>query len=196
MAASTTAEAIAEYLESLTKRATRSGTRIDREAVKAVKDQLKKASDPITRLNLARELREASQPKQVEPAPHPGLQVFITNARAWAEENGYTAADLQRYAKVPVDVLRAAGFVVPHLAERPTSGTRRRAERLRPDEDVLPVIKQLGDTWRLSELAAKLDRDVATTRNYVNKLVEWGKIEAAGVDASGQGRAATLYRLI
>lgn len=195
MAATTTAEAIAEYLESLTKRAPRSGGPIDREAVKAVKDQLKKAADPIARLNLARELREASLPKQVEPAPHPGLQVFIAEGKAWADENRYTAADLQRYAKVPVDVLRAAGFVVPHQAERQSSGTRRRAERLRPEEDVLPVIAQLGDTWRLSELAAKLDRDVATTRNYVSKLVERGKIEAAGVDASGQGRAATLYRL-
>jgi hypothetical protein len=187
-------QGIREYLESLTAPRPR-GRRslVDKDAVKAIKDQMKGTSDPIARLNLARELREASRPKREEPAPHPGMQVFVEHGKAWADDNGYTAEDLQRYAKVPAEVLRAAGFVVPRLNER--RGTSVRAPRLDAETEVLPVARKLGDSWRLTDLAEALDRDVATTRNYVKKLIASGLVEPAGVDAGGRGRAATLYKV-
>ena len=183
---------IKTYLESLT--APRTGRRasVDREAVKAIKDELKGATDPIARLNLARDLREASKPRPAGPADHPGMHAFIEHGKRWAEENGYTANDLQRYAKVPAEVLRSAGFDIPRLNER--RGTSVRAPRMDAEVDVLPVARKLGE-FRLTQLAAALDRDVATARNYVNKLVASGLLEPAGVDASGRGKPATIYRV-
>jgi hypothetical protein len=187
-------DAIRGYLESLTSKGSGARSVIDREAVRALRDQIKAATDPIARLNLARELRDASTPKSVEPAPHPGLDVFVANAQAWAAEHGYTAGDLQRYAKVPADVLREAGFHVPAQARRVASSVRTRAARLDPLGDVLPVIKGLGAPFKLSDLADKLDRDVATTRNYVRRLVGDGLVAEAGEDATGPGRPAKLYK--
>lgn len=183
---------IAAYLESLTKKVGAARATVDREAVKAIKDRIKAATDPIARLDLARELREASAPKQQEPAEHPGLRTFVDHAKAWAEEKGYTAGDLQRYAKVPADVLREAGFAVPRITERAIARTR--APRLDPLADVLPVAKRLGDTFKLTDLAAKIERDIATTRNYVNRLVADGLVTVVGEDASRQGRPAKVYQ--
>jgi hypothetical protein len=187
-------DAIRGYLESLTSKASTARSVVDREAVQALRDQLKQATDPIARLDLARELRAASTPKAVEPKPHPGLEVFVANARAWAEEHGYTAGDLQRYAKVPADVLREAGFHVPAQVRRASSVVRTRAARLDPRADVLPAVKALGGTFKLSDLAQRIDRDVATTRNYLRRLVADGLVTEAGEDASGQGRPAKLYK--
>ena len=184
---------IVEYLESLTRRTTPAKARADRDAIKAIKDQIRSASDPIARLNLARELREASQPRSAEPAPHPGLAVFVEHGKAWAEENGYAVADLQRYAKVPADVLREAGFSVPRMSER--QGSRGRASRLDAVADVLPVAKKLGATFKLADLAREIERDVATTRNYVNRLVADGLLVIMGEDASGTGRPAKIYQV-
>ena len=56
-------------------------------------------------------------------------------------------------------------------------------------------MKTLGEQWRLSDLAAKLDRDPATARNYINKLVDNGSVVIAGDDPNhdGRGRAPKLY---
>ncbi len=184
---------IKQYLDSLTKALPVGRRAVDREAVRALRDRLKQATDPIVRLELAKELRAASEPKQVEPAEHPKLKGFLADGKAWAAEHGYTAGDLQRYAKVPVDVLRAAGFVVPSGADR--RGGRRRAPRI-DIADVLVLAKKLKSPWKLADLAAQVERDAATTRNYVNKLVADGLVKVVGEDASGTGRPAKLYELI
>lgn len=195
MVAEDVQQGIAEYLESLTKRTSPAKAVADREAIKAIKDQIKSASDPIARLNLARELREASQPRSVEPSPHPGLAVFVEHGKAWADENGYAMADLQRYAKVPADVLREAGFTVPRPSERQKPSPRTRAPRLDAAADVLPVAKKLGDTFKVADLAREIERDVTTTRNYVNRLVADGLLVVMGEDSSGTGRPAKIYQV-
>jgi hypothetical protein len=47
--------------------------------------------------------------------------------------------------------------------------------------------------FKLTDLAAKQDRDNVTTRNYVNQLVEAKYLKVVGEDASGQGRPAKIY---
>jgi hypothetical protein len=193
MTSDAVAQEIATYLESLTKKTPkRERVGVDRAVVSFLKDQIKSATDPIARLEAAKELRAASEPKAVEPAPHPGLAVFVANGKAWADENDYTAEDLRRYAKVPADVLREAGFAVPRQSER--QGSRTRAPRLDAFTNVLPIAAKL-DEFKLSDLAAKLERDRATTRNYVNQLVKAGKLAIVGEDGSGTGRPAKVYKV-
>lgn len=56
-------------------------------------------------------------------------------------------------------------------------------------------MKKLGSGWKLTHLAAALDRDAATARNYVNKLIEEGLIVDLGEDPKhdGRGLAPKVY---
>lgn len=57
------------------------------------------------------------------------------------------------------------------------------------------AVKKLGSGWKLTHLAAALDRDAATARNYVNKLIEEGLIVDLGEDPKhdGRGLAPKVY---
>ncbi|MEJ7743268.1 MAG: hypothetical protein WKF73_12370 [Nocardioidaceae bacterium] len=53
----------------------------------------------------------------------------------------------------------------------------------------------MGADWKLTDLAAALDRDPGTVRNYINRLVSEKVVTVVGDDPEhdGRGRAAKLY---
>ena len=190
MATKTVEDGIRAYLDSLGKP---NKPVVDREAVKALKDQIKTESDPIAKLRLHAQL-ELEQHGKLED--HEGDKaVFVAEAKVWADAEGIPASSFQAL-KVPDEVLREAGFEVA-ASPRQTSasaGSSGRAPRI-PLDDVRVAAAKLGDAWRLSDLAEALDRDVATVRNYVNKLVEDGSVKVVGDDPQhdGRGRAPKIY---
>lgn len=190
MATKSVEDGIRAYLDSLGKP---NKPVVDREAVKALKDQIKTESDPIAKLRLHAQLEQEQQGKLED---HEGDKaVFVAEAKAWAEAEGIPVSAFQAL-KVPDEVLRDAGFDVltsPRTAAGST-GSSVRAPRI-PLDDVKAAAAKLGDSWRLSDLAVALDRDSATVRNYVNKLVDEGSVKVTGDDPrhDGRGRAPKLY---
>ena len=192
----TAEQGIRAYLEGLGTKPARPRPTVDREAVRAVKDQIKAATDPIEKLRLHRELAEVSTPRLPEVEEDPGHEaVFIEHARSWAESEGIPL-DAFAALKVPVSVLQRAGLPTTG-ARRPSSGGSSGGSRgpIIRAEDVLKAARDLVDGFRLTELAAALGREVATVRNHVNTLVERGDLIVTGEDASRQGRPAKLYKL-
>ncbi len=184
-------DTIRNYLESL---GTSSKPVVDKEAVKALKREIRSEGDPIKKLALITALEEE------ETGQTPDLDApkatFVAEGKAWAEGRGFSASSLQTLG-VPDDVLRQAGFTVS-ARTRPASSGRRsggsRAPRV-PFEEVTAAAKKLGKNWKLADLANAVDRDNNTTRNYVKKLIDEGLVTEIGDDPShdGRGRAPKLY---
>lgn len=190
MATKSVEDGIRAYLDSLGKP---NKPVVDREAVKALKDQIKTESDPIVKLRLHAQLELEQQGKLED---HDGDKaVFVAEAKGWADAEGIPVSAFQAL-KIPDEVLREAGFDVSVSARPPSGsgGSSGRAPRV-PLEDVKAAAAKLGASWRLSDLAEALDRDAATVRNYVNKLVDEGSVSIIGDDPNhdGRGRAPKLY---
>jgi hypothetical protein len=121
---------------------------------------------------------------------------FVAQARNYVAGQGIRV-DAFRTMGVAEDVLRDAGLVegrTPRSAStdgRRKIGGNRRMPRLNLD-DVEAAVPQ-GD-FKLADLAAAIDREVATTRNYLIRLVADGKVVEVGEDASGRGKPAKIYR--
>lgn len=190
MATKSVEDGIRAYLDSLGKP---NKPVVDREAVKALKDQIKSESDPIAKLRLHAQLEQEQQGKLEDREGDKA--VFVAEAKGWAGGEGIPVSAFQAL-KVPDEVLREAGFEVT-VSSGSTSGSGAgsgRAPRI-PLEEVRTAVAKLGDSWRLSDLAEVLDRDVATVRNYVNKLIDEGSVTVVGDDPQhdGRGRAAKVY---
>jgi hypothetical protein len=186
---------IRDYLTSLSAKPAARKPVVDREAVKALTAQIKAEADPVNRLRLYAAREEARKGSVPEPVDDSALEAaFVEHAKAWADAEGIPV-DAFLAQNVPGDVLRRAGFSLAAAATAPSAGGgggRRRSSAL-PIHEVNRAIDELGPKWKLSELAAKLDRETATVRNYVKKLVDDGTLKVVGEDASGQGRPAKLY---
>ncbi len=161
----------------------------DEAAIAKAEAAVEKAKDPIERLK-AMAARDRAQSVDGEHY----RQDFIANAKAWAE-----AED------IPVKVFLDAGVPAADLAEaglapQPTSrrraassGTGRgRAPRLSLDE--VTAALPAGE-FKLTDLAETIGREVGTTRNYLNKLIEQGVVGVVGDDPNhdGRGKAPKLY---
>jgi cytidylate kinase len=183
-------DGIRAYLESLGKPAK---PIVDKEAVKALKSEIRGTSDPIEKLRLLTALEDAEA--GVIPDTSGDQAVFVAEAKAWAEAEGVSATAFQGLG-VPDEILAEAGFEISPAARSTSnrSSGSGRAPRI-PIEDVKAAVRKLGSGWKLSDLAAALDRDSATVRNYVNKLVKEGDITIVGDDPKhdGRGRAPKLY---
>ena len=193
MATKKVEEAIRKYLESLGQS---DKPVVDREAVNALKLQIRSEADLIEKAKLLSEL-EREEAGRV-PDRSGDEAVFVTEAKAWADESGITPGALQALG-VPGDVLRRAGFKVeaastPGAARRGRKSSGGRAPAI-PLDDVAAAARKLGSGWRLADLAGVLDRDPMTVRNYVTKLVEQGVVADLGEDPrhAGRGRAPKIY---
>ena len=186
---------IREYLDSLGKKAPKARKVVDKEAVAAVRDKIRSAVDPIEKLRLYRELEDAKQPKlEAQADPTAELEEgFVADAKAWADAQGIPASAFVAL-KVPRDVLRRAGFTVTGAARSAARATGSRAPRIDLGE-VKKAVADLPKTWTLKDLAERIDRDTATTRNYVKRLVDEKFLTIVGEDNSKQGRPAKIYSL-
>lgn len=184
---------IREYLNVLGTKASRPKKTVDRAAVDALRKRIADADDPIEKLKLHTELEEAKKPRVVQEDDQRGEleEHFVAHAKDWADGQQISAASFVAL-RVPRDVLRRAGFTVSGASRSSGGGGGQRSSRI-PMESVVAAVRDLPKTWPLKALAEALDRDVATTRNYVRRLLEDGAIEEVGEDNSRQGRPAKLY---
>ena len=124
----------------------------------------------------------------VEALAQHSARLNIYRARARGRQRCPTCGGL-----APDDAIRAAGMLVKGTGDRSSRpgvpGTR--APRLGLDEVTakLPAVP-----FTVADLAGSIDREVATARNYVPKLLEAGIIVESGVDESAPGpRKPRLY---
>lgn len=167
---------------------------VDKEAVRHLQAQIKATDDVIEQLRLHAALEEERQGRVEPEVDRAALEAgFVAVAKAWADDEGITATAF-RALRVPDEVLTKAGFELPEGAPPRRPSTATRAPRLALAE-VRAAIAELPHTWRLSDLAERIDRDTNTTRNYVGKLVDEGSVTVLGDDPdhSGRGRAPKLY---
>ncbi len=196
MATKKTEDGIRGYLDSL-----RQSDKpvVDREAVKALNSQIREETDAINKLKLLAELETARAGRVPDRAGEKA--VFVAEAKAWAEAEGVPASAFQALG-VSDDVLKEAGFDVPAGGARRAklAGGARRSSGTRapaiPLATVATEAKKLGSGWKLTDLAAVLEREPMTVRNYVAKLISQGLVSDLGDDPNhdGRGRAAKLYR--
>lgn len=196
MATKKVEEGIRKYLDSLGQT---DKPVVDREAVSALKTQIRAESDSIEKAKLlsALEREEAGH----VPDRSGDQALFVAEAKAWADDAGVTVGALQALG-VSAEVLRQAGFKV-EAASGTTRGGARRGGRSGsrspaiPLDDVAAAARKLGSSWRITDLAGVLDREPMTVRNYVIKLVEQGVVADLGEDPShnGRGRAPKLYAI-
>lgn len=191
MASKKIEEGISRYLESIGSKAK---PIVDREAVKSLKAQVRTESNPIQKLKLLAALDEEQAGKTADTSGDEAI--FVAEAKAWADEEGIPVNAFQAM-KVPDDVLSRAGFTVSAGRRQSSvarSGGGSRAPRI-PIEDVMAAARKLPKTWTLNDLATSLDREPATVRNYVKKMIEDGNATEIGDDPNhdGRGRAPKLY---
>lgn len=192
MANKKTEESIRRYLESIGQTAK---PVVDRDAVQALKAQIKAETDLINKAKLLSELERESVGRVPD---HSGDEaVFVAEGQAWAADNEITVGALQTIG-VPDDVLRRAGFQPTAgggRRSRAASGRRRGRAPAMALDDVAAVARKLGSGWRLADLADALDREPMTVRNYVTKLIDQGVIADLGDDPrhNGRGRAPKIY---
>jgi len=191
MAAKKIEDGIRSYLDSLS---VSEKSVVDREAVKSLRVAIRAEADPIKKLRLLAALEEEQAGKM--PDVGGDKAVFVAEAKAWAEAESIPVSAFQAL-KVPDDVLKEAGFTIsdsPTRSRRSSGPAGTRAPRI-PLEDVEAAAKKLSSGWKLGDLAAALNRDPTTVRNYVNKLISDSVITVVGDDPKhdGRGRAAKLY---
>lgn len=169
---------------------------VDREAIKALKDQIREEADSIAKLRLLAALEE-EQAGRV-PDTEGDKAVFVAEAKAWADAEGIPVSAFQAL-KVPDDVLKEAGFDVTEPARATSTASRRgagstRAPRI-PLDQVAAAAKKLGSGWKLVDLAEILDREKGTVTNYIKQLLADGTITDLGEDPKhdGRGRAPKIY---
>ena len=197
MATKNVVDGIRAYLNSL---GASSKPQVDREAVRALKTQIREETDSINKLKLLAQL------EQEEAGRVPDFSgeraEFVAEAKAWAESESVPVSAFQALG-VSDEVLRQAGFEVSAAttrssaaggARRAGSGTGKRAAAL-PLDEVAAAARKLGSGWKLTDLAVVLEREPMTVRNYVNKLMEQGVVSDLGDDPhhDGRGRAAKIY---
>jgi hypothetical protein len=164
----------------------------DEAAIIKAQAAVDRAKDPIAKVRALTALERA---EAVDPEVY--RQGFITNVKAWVESDGVSISALQQIG-VPDDDLVEAGLLAPPTRRRgrgraaAASQPRSRAPRLGLDEVARHLPKR---EFRLTELADAIEREPATTRNYLNKLLEQGIVAEVGDDPkhSGKGKAPKLY---
>jgi hypothetical protein len=156
----------------------------DEGAIAEAEEAVSRAEDPIERL---RALAALDRARSVDGETY--RQDFVRHAKAWAEAEGIPARAFLELG-VPAEDLAAAGIA----GGRSSTGSRGRGRAPRLDIDAVEAAVP-ADRFRLAELAAAIDREVATTRRYLQQLLERGSVRELGDDPDhdGRGRAPKLY---
>jgi hypothetical protein len=163
----------------------------DEQRIAELQSVVDSATDPIEKLKALSALEDA---KAVD-----GERLraeFVAHARNYVAGQGIRV-DAFRTMGVADDVLGEAGLLGDRghrtisSAPRRQPGGNRRMPRLNL-ADVEAAVPT-GD-FKLADLAAAIDREVATTRNYLMRLVADGTVVEVGEDPSGRGKPAKVYR--
>jgi hypothetical protein len=164
---------------------------LDETTIARAQTAVDRAKDPIGRIKALTALERA------QTVDEGALRAaFVDHAARWCEEADVTPSALATYG-VPGDVLVEAGLAQPVSRKRRPATTTpvpgRRAPKLGLDQvlDAAPT----GD-FTVHDLAAAIDREVGTARNYLTRLVEAGLLVVVERDGSwtGRGKPPTVYR--
>ena len=153
--------------------------------LRELQEQLENSGDELTRLQLRQQIMDLESPsvQQFE-------NDFIMHARAWAEENGITAAAFQAEG-VPSQVLRKAGMAAGKAGRRGKRvGTR---TRVTVDEVRASIPRGAFTVRTLQEVSGA---SPAVVRKVVTEELAEGRMKEVGPDPDhrGPGRAPTLYK--
>jgi len=166
---------------------------VDAGEVQRLEAAIAHEADPVAKLRRLSELERVRQGTDADEL----ADTVADGLAEWCEANGITRGALEELG-VPRGVLQRAGLAATPRAAR--SGRTRaaagpRAERIDLDAVIDIVTDRLGRTWRLSDLAAAIEREPATARNYLVRLIERGVVTELGDDPAhdGRGRAPKLY---
>lgn len=155
----------------------------------------------------------SQQFRLAEITPEDYVEGFVEHSKRWADDNDVSAPAL-RALGVPADVLKRAGFDVavpsrPSTTTRTTSSRRTRSTREQTDRLLLGLLSDMassGEEFSITAAYEHMGRALsrATVGRYLKdpaalrargEEFEKYSIEEAGVDDSGPGRAAQLFRV-
>lgn len=163
----------------------------DEAAIKRAYGEVAQATDPISKV------RALSALERAEAIDGEVYRVeFVAHAAGWVESADVSVSALANFG-VPEEDLVEAGLVtaarVRQKAKAPVKG--RRSPRMDP-ADVAARMRK-GEEYLLADIAALINREPPTTRNYVNRLLAEGVVEDLGDDPNhdGKGKPAHVYRL-
>lgn len=163
----------------------------DEVAIKQAQADLERASDPIERVKALSALERA------EAVDGEVFRVgFVAHVAEWIGSADVSVSALAVYG-VPAQDLVEAGLIeaAPVRRKPKVVASRGRSPRMDPSEVAALLVK--GVKYRLADIAQLIDREPATARNYVNRLIEEGVVEDLGDDPdhAGKGKAPHIYRL-
>lgn len=167
------------------------GSLRDDERAAEIEKQLATASDPIERVMLQQQLRDAQRPSTDQYE-----EEFVTHAKAWADAHGISVAAFLA-EEVPSTVLRRAGFSVSRAAAEGRGGRGRPSAtgRSRVSAEQVRAALPTG-TFTAKDVQDATDASPAVVRRVIHEEVEAGNVIAAGTDPDhqGPGRAPMTYK--
>lgn len=169
---------------------------IDENAIHEQEQVASTADDVIDRLHALAALERLRHPDLTEVEDG-----FVAVARDWASENQVPASAFVEVG-VPAEVLRRAGFDVPHGRSRQgkksekarPAGSRSRVSR----EIVRTAMMSYASEFTVAEIAQRLGANDVTVRKAAEDLVTNGDLRKLPPrsDHVGPGRAPARYEVI
>jgi hypothetical protein len=161
----------------------------DQSTIDALLDKLGQTEDPVKRLAIRQQLREAKSPS-IEKRE----DAFVEHAKAWADEKSIGVEAFLEEG-VPAHVLRRAGFRSVPVGRRTPRGSRSATGRSRVSADEVRGAIPKG-TFTLRQLQDASGASYGVVRRIVEEEVQAGRVKAVGPDPDhfGRGRTPILYR--
>lgn len=168
---------------------------VDLDAVERLERSLDAEGDPIAKLRILSELRQAKQ------ADHDALhQQFCLYAKDWADANGIPVDSFLELG-VDADTLRAAGF---KLADSPSPRARKDSRDHKsgshpvPVANVKDIVARKRGVFTLAHIAEASGASPMTVRKAINELITSGDVERLGPTPgwSQPGRAPIQFRRV
>lgn len=163
----------------------------DEERVSELEAQLGSTTDPIERVMLQQQLREARRPET-----HHYEDAFVTHAKAWADAHGISVAAFLAEGVAPA-VLRRAGFSVSgaRAGRRGDRRGRKATGRSRVSADQVRAALPRG-SFTAKDVQEATGASPAVVRRVIQEETAAGNVAAAGPDPDhqGPGRAPVIYK--
>lgn len=163
----------------------------DEERVSELERQLGSTTDPVERVMLQQQLREAQRPET-----HHYEEAFVTHGKAWADAHGISVAAFLAEG-VPTAVLRRAGFSVTGArgGRRSDRGGRKATGRSRVSAEQVRAALPTG-SFTAKDVQEATGASPAVVRRVIQEETEGGNVVAAGPDPDhqGPGRAPVVYK--
>lgn len=168
---------------------------VDKARVSKLEADIEKAKDPVDKLKLMAELRQAQATDDSA-----FRQGFVQHASDWAREHGVLASDFQQLG-VPDDVLAEAGLVQAPARRRRASGGRSDGSQRRTRgknvnrEDIRSFVTSRSEPFTINDVLDNVGGSQITIRKVLDELIGDQQVQRLGPkqDYQGRGRAPVEY---